>query len=277
MNPRLLAFAAIGMVLLVASVRAEPWVIGTYVEWPPWTIVQDSGSLDGFEIDLVHDLCRRMNRTCAVVGVPWADVFPLLDAGEIDAYLGGMSVTADRRRLGVFSRPYARMPSYFAVLADSTVPEAATLGRVDLDDIDAEEQATLDVLAEMLTGRVIAVHRDTTFEIFLRQHFSHVASIALYDSETRKLADFAAGRVDLILDNGGVLLELTLGQDPILSGLRLYGPSLVGGPLGAGIAVALSRSRMPVVADWNRAIEGAIADGSLAELAFRWFGFSVTP
>ena len=34
--------------------------IGTYRHYPPWTISDAAGTITGFEIDLIHDLCKRM-------------------------------------------------------------------------------------------------------------------------------------------------------------------------------------------------------------------------
>ena len=69
------ALGTTGIVLLMAltllalgdGLEAKEWKkgrIATEGSYPPWNMIDASGKLTGFEIDLGNDLCRRMKVEC---------------------------------------------------------------------------------------------------------------------------------------------------------------------------------------------------------------------
>ncbi len=250
--------------------------IGTYANYPPWTITDDTGTLNGFEIDLMNDLCGRMETTCHIRLVDWEEVFPALSQGLIDAYIGSMSITAARRRLADFSIPYANTPSHFAALAGSAVTSQPTLSWVDLDNLVGEQQAAFQALLESLRGRRIGVHVETTHADFAQTYLADHAEIVRYETETQQYADLVAGRIDVVLDSSMAVIALANAAGGGAGTVAPFGPALTGGLLGSGVAVAMPKTSDALRRRFDAAIRAALDEGTLVDISLRWFGFDIT-
>lgn len=250
--------------------------VGTYHHYPPLTISDDKGNITGFEVDLAYELCRRVNRTCTIRAVEWEKVFDSLDARLFDVYIGGMTVTEERRKRVAFTQPYAAPPEFFATTKGHALTGTLTLNRVDLDTANAEQQASLQTLLAALNGRRVGVHVETIHESFVDKYLAGKAEIVRYHSEVDQYADMVAGKVDTILDSGAVLQEFILGKDGKGQNLTLFGPALTGGPFGRGIGAALRHSDKALLEQLDSAIAAAKTDGTIARFALTWFGYNAS-
>jgi octopine/nopaline transport system substrate-binding protein len=258
----------------VPSLAGETIHIGTYRHYPPWTITDESGKISGFEIDLIDELCRRMDARCEIVTVDWERVFEDLEAKTYDAYIGCMTITDERALRVAFTQPYALTPEYFATTANSDLTTLLTLNRLDLDRLNPEEQATLKTLIAALNGKRVGVHVNTVYETFAKQFLEKVADVRVYHAETEKYSDMIHGRLDAILDGGAALHEFILSREGGGEPLTLFGPALTGGPFGHGVGIALNRSNTALRDRLDIALAAAKADGTLARLALTWFGYN---
>lgn len=65
-----LGILAVGLLACAASSQAlaqDTYQIATEGAYPPFNFVDTSGTLKGFEIDLGHALCKKMNAKCEFV------------------------------------------------------------------------------------------------------------------------------------------------------------------------------------------------------------------
>ncbi len=264
------------VVLLSAfPARADDVIkVGTYRHYPPWTISDAAGTITGFEIDLVSELCKRMGAKCEIVTVDWEKVYDELDAGKYDAYLGCMTVTAERSKRVTFSQPYALTPEYFATTVGNDLTSLLMLNRLDLDRMNSEEEASLNSLIGALKGKRVGVHVDTVYETFAKQYLTGISDVRIYHVETEKYADMVGGKLDAILDGGAALHEFILSKDGGGGSLTLFGPALIGGPFGHGVGVAMRLGNEGLRQRFDTAIAATKADGTLSRLALTWFGYN---
>ena len=80
--------------------------LGTEGAYEPWNFVNDAGKLVGFEIELGNELCKRAGLSCEFVKNDWDSIIPNLKAGNYDAIIAGMSVTAERQQVIDFTSEY---------------------------------------------------------------------------------------------------------------------------------------------------------------------------
>jgi octopine/nopaline transport system substrate-binding protein len=115
------AAAGLAAPALAPMARAQGRTIRIATEgaYAPWNFTAAGGALQGFEIDLANDLCRRMNARCTIVAQDWDGIIPGLNAGRYDAIMAGMNITDRRLEAINFSRPYAGGPHAFAVMPNS--------------------------------------------------------------------------------------------------------------------------------------------------------------
>jgi octopine/nopaline transport system substrate-binding protein len=264
--------------LLPGAAPAKPWTkirIATEGAYPPWNFTDSAGALIGFEVDLAHDLCRRIGAACELVARDWDGIIPGLRAGDYDAIMDGLTITEARAQAIQFSTSYAQTPAAFAV------PKASPLAsltrkrdRLDLSHVKAGEQTALDALRDAFAGKTVGAEVASPAARFLQAFMADTVEIRRYVSLESLDGDLEAGRIDLALASMSHWQPL-LAPDSGKS-LTLIGPGLTGGPFGPGVGVGIRQADVDLVALFNRAIGAAKADGTIARLAEQWFGYDVS-
>jgi len=84
---------------------AAPLRVGVSPVFPPMVFKQGK-ELVGVEVDLARALGEHLGRKIVFVEVPWPDQLEALSAGKTDIIMSSMSITAARRQVMDFSRPY---------------------------------------------------------------------------------------------------------------------------------------------------------------------------
>ncbi|GGK43774.1 transporter substrate-binding domain-containing protein [Salinarimonas ramus] len=250
--------------------------IATEGAYAPWNFSNPDGTLDGFEIELARDLCERMEVTCEIVQQDWAGIIPALQAGQYDAIMAGMNITDQREEVISFSRSYAGTPHGFAAMAGSPLLELETADApLSLDDDPDQVAATIEAWKPILEGKVIGVQGSTTNSNFLREYLDDVIEIREYGSTEQHDLDLTAGRLDGIFAAHSALKATQ--QKPEFADMQIVGTGMRGGILGRGVAVGVRQGDEDLAAMFSAAIDEAMADGTAAELAVKWFGVDVTP
>jgi ABC-type amino acid transport substrate-binding protein len=81
--------------------------VGTDATYPPFeTMDPSTGSLVGFDIDLVRALARRLQARAEFVVVPFDGIVPGLKSGKYDLVISAMTITPERARQVRFTAPY---------------------------------------------------------------------------------------------------------------------------------------------------------------------------
>jgi octopine/nopaline transport system substrate-binding protein len=275
------AVAVIGLGLLasgMASADAKEWKtikIATEGAFRPWNFVE-GGKLDGFDVELANELCKRMQVTCELMAQDWDGIIPALQAGKYDAIMAAMTITPKRREVIEFSRTYAVGPHGFAVQKGGPLAKLPGAGKSLSLTRDAEEsKKVLDGMREMLKGKVVAAQVSTTDLAFLEKYFGDVATVRSYKTTEQHDLDLIAGRVDLIM-TGVTALNATI-EKPGYEGLTLAGPTFTNDVFGEGTGVGLRKSDPELKAMFDTAINSTIADGTLKALQLKWFKMDNSP
>ena len=248
--------------------------IGTEGAYPPWNGMNAAGELEGAEIDLVFDLCARMNAECELVAQDWDGIIPALQNGKYDAIIAGMSITEERMKEINFSQGYANEPASFSVLKSSKLAALKAGGKVNMDALDGTSTALLDSLKKALKGTTVGVQGSTTHENFVKQVLGDSVTMKSYDTQENLELDLSVGRIDAALSDQGSMekfMESDNGKDIIF-----IGPGLGGGPFGEGVGVGLRKRDTDLLKMFNSAIDAARADGTLAEHFTKWFGKDIS-
>lgn len=102
----LLAAGAALMLLGSAAQAAEKLRIGTEGAYPPFNQIDASGQVVGFDLDIAHALCAKMQVECEVVTSDWDGIIPALNAKKFDFLIASMSITEERKGAVDFTEPY---------------------------------------------------------------------------------------------------------------------------------------------------------------------------
>lgn len=280
-NPRFrlgwLALSACAFLATAAQAQqGKEITIATEGAFMPWNYTEPSGKLGGFDVELVNDLCRRMNAKCKVVGQDWAGIIPALQAGKHDAVMTGMNITDKRLAVIGFSRPYATSRHVFATMTDRetlNLPKSGQL--IDITSLNDEGKSTIDQMKKLMKGKTIGVQTSTNALAFLETYFKGDVEIREYKTAEQHDLDLSAGRIDAVfVDYASAMSSL---EKKELKGMTVAGPSFRGGLLGRGVAIGLRKDDGELKQRFDQAIEQALADGTIKALSVKWFKSDMSP
>ncbi|WP_321936348.1 transporter substrate-binding domain-containing protein [Paraburkholderia sp. J8-2] len=277
-------FAALAATLTIActitSVQAKTWdkiTVATEGNYAPWNFTNSSGKLEGYEIDLTAELCKRMNAQCTIVAQDWDGIIPGLNAGKYDAIIASMGVTAAREKAVAFSVPYAKAPNGFIAMKSNSLSKLPDLSKLfDLTQDEGAAKTELEKLAPLLKGKVVGVQGGSTAAAFADKYLKPLLDVREYKTHEASVLDLASGRIDLVMSNITVL-QKSLSQ-PDMANATFTGPRFTGGVVGHGTAnVAIRKTDTDLQDKFNSAIKSVNEDGTNLRLMKKWFGLDLLP
>ena len=259
--------------LLSINIYADNIKIGTEGAYPPWNSKDAAGNLIGFEVELANELCKIMKHNCTIVEQDWDGMIPALVSRKFDAIMAGMSITDERKKTINFSQGYADEVASLAVMKGSKNEGLKTLSAINLTDINAEEQATLDTLVKAFKGKTIGVQTATIHQNFLDSGLMGKIKVRTYKTQDEVNLDLVAGRIDAAL---AAAVAFTDYAEKSGKGVVLTGPTFAGGDFGNGVGVGIRKGDSELLNDFNAAIDKARDDGIISRLAIKHFGFDAS-
>jgi polar amino acid transport system substrate-binding protein len=118
----------------------------------PWALRNDSGDLEGFEIDVARKLAADMGVTVDFLRYDFDEIIRALEAGEIDLIAAGLTVTPERALHVNFSNPYATGGIGIASNLETTA-DVETLEQLNAPEYTVATVA--DSVAEDLAERIL--------------------------------------------------------------------------------------------------------------------------
>ena len=259
--------------LLVINVNADSIKIGTEGAYPPWNSKDAAGNLIGFEVELANELCKIMKHNCTIVEQDWDGMIPALVSRKFDAIMAGMSITDERKKTINFSQGYADEVASLAVMKGSKNEGLKTLSAINLTDINADEQATLDTLTKAFKGKTIGVQTATIHQNFLDSGLMGKVNVRTYKTQDEVNLDLAAGRIDAAL---AAAVAFTDYAEKSGKAVVLTGPTFAGGDFGNGVGVGIRKGDSKLINAFNAAIDKARDEGIISRLAIKHFGFDAS-
>lgn len=239
---------ALGMGFALDAGAAEKLRIGTEGAYPPFNLIDESGELKGFDIDIAKALCEKMNVECEFITQDWDGIIPALLAKKFDAIVASMSITEERKQSVDFT------DKYYSNLVRFVGPKGADI----------------TISKEGLAGKTVGAQRATVSASYLEDEYGDVADIKLYDTQENANLDLANGRLDLLLADGLVIYEWLQSEDG--QGFQFYGDGL---SLDEGIGIAVRKEDDALREKFNEAIKAILADGTYEKINAKYFPFSI--
>jgi len=273
---RLIMAVVAALALFSGPAQAKDKItIATEGAYPPWNLTTDNGKLDGFEIELAKDLCRRMDLEYTMVTRDWHELIPSLVSGRYDAVMAALTITAKREKTICFSRYYAAAPSVFIVPKESGLSLFKTIiPALTLDALSVYEKNALADLSTLFRGKTIGTQADTIQERFILKYLGDDVNIKYYDLMEDLEPALISGRIDAVL--GAMSHWVPKLKTPGGNKFTFIGPRMTQGPFGRGVGVAVAKTDTALAERFSRAINAAIADGTIKRLAEKWFTFDVS-
>jgi len=274
----LAAATAVGLALTASAAMAQQRKVKIATEgaYAPWNFVNSAGKLEGFEIDLAADLCKRANLDCEIVAQDWDGIIPSLTAKKYDAIMAGMNITDKRLEVISFTLAYASGPHGMMAAKGAKFASAMPTGRFNLTTGKAEADKAIEQIKAAVKGKIVGVQVSTTNANFVNEYLKgSVAEVREYKTTEQHDLDLAAGRVDFVFAAHSAFAATI--ASPIGKDMEIVGPALNGGILGRGVAVGLRKDDNDLREAFDKAIAAAKADGTIKALTQKWFKIDMTP
>ena len=143
--------ASLALPVYAADLSGRVLNIGSDTTYPPHEFIED-GVVKGFDVDVVAEICERINCTPNWVTTAWDGIFAALADGQFDMVVSGVTITDERDKIVDFSDPYIIVQQGVLMRVED---EGATIDAFKSGDMRLASQngTTNAALGEELVGR----------------------------------------------------------------------------------------------------------------------------
>jgi ABC-type amino acid transport substrate-binding protein len=220
--------------------------IGTDATYPPFeTVNTETANPEGFDIDLITEVCRINGWKPEFVVTPFDGMIPGLQSKKYDVAISAMTITPERQGVIDFSDPYYLAGQTIAVpLADGVI-------RVPDD----------------LKGKRVGVQLGTTGELMAQKIDG--AKVFSYDNIGAAFIDMQNGNLDAVLND----YPTTQAYIRAHKTAKMVGDILSKENYG----IALRKGDTELCAAINKALAEIRTSGKYRELHLKWFDTEPPP
>lgn len=241
---------AAGLIPTVGLTANAPELkIATEAGYPPFEYRNTKGQLEGFDIDIGNELCKRMNRTCVWIDQSFDSLIPGLQARKFDLANSTMTATEARKKVIDFSTPLYIVPVKLMV----------------------KKGSGLEPTADSLKGKRVGVQQGTTMETYARKNWAPKGvNVIAYPSYTNAFVDVTSGRLDATFQEAQSAVEGFLdkpeGKQYELASMTLTDPIL-----NEPIAMGMRKGNTRLEAEINQNLKAMLADGTIQKFSRKYF------
>ena len=139
---RLAAAATLVGLAASSAFAAEKLVVAADVGYAPHIMAKPDGGYEGYNVDMIEEIARRLNVEYEIVDQEWSGIFAGLNAKKYDFIIAPTTVTPERAEKMLFMEGYLDSEIVFLVRSDA--PEITKL--------------------EDLKGRIISVNKGNVYD-----------------------------------------------------------------------------------------------------------------
>ena len=223
---------------------AKVVTVGTDPTYAPFEFQNEKGEIVGFDIDVLTAAAHKAGLEVKFVSTPWEGAFTALAQGDRDVLVSAVTITDERKQTMDYSDPYFEARQLIAVPAKSAVTK--------LDDLKKKK---------------IGVQTGTTGEeVVVKLQGKTSTNIKRFESTPLALAELAAGGVDAVVADNGVVIHY-LANNPNAGFKSIsdagFAPEFYG--------VAVKKGNTELLAQINKGLAEIKADGSYQAINDKYF------
>lgn len=214
--------------------------------YPPFSFVDDSNQVVGFDVDIGNEIARRLGVKGAGVSTAWDGIIAGLLAGKYDSIIGSMTITPEREKAVDFVGPYYKSGRGIFVTEGSPIKS--------IDD---------------LKDKTIGVTLGETHEKWARERGGW--DIRTYKGLPELFLELKAGRIQaMVVDAVPVAIAVKETGEKVV---KLDVPEFAGSEDKIGIAIR--KGNPALKAAMQKALDEMMADGTYEAIAMKWVGSDI--
>ncbi|HEY7247832.1 MAG TPA: transporter substrate-binding domain-containing protein [Xanthobacteraceae bacterium] len=231
-----------------ASAQEPPLHSGIDGTFAPHAMPTLSGGVEGFNVDLVNEIARRLGRKLQLDVGQFSGLVPALQAGTYDFLAAAMTVTKERAENMLFTEGYVDTDYQFVVKKET--PDIKSL--------------------EDLKGKTISVNKGAIYDQWARDRADKMGwTVESYGTTTDAVQAVISARAYTIL-LGNTAAAWAVKNNPALKLSLVQSTGLV-------FAVPVRKDNVALRDKIEIAIECMKKDGTIAKLHEKWFGIAPAP
>lgn len=219
---------AVFMIIPRAWALEPPLVIAINNYAPPFVLQTANQSVFGFDIAMIHFVCKALNRSCQFKLMPFGQILQAVENRQADMALGAITITAERAKLINFSQPYLESLARF-------------MGRKEL--------ATQPFTVSLLVNKKIGVAANTVYPQVAKASGATPEDVIEFEDLESVIAALQAGDIDLALMD-----------DPTAEYWNIHSSGslvVLGKPFnyGFGLGIAVNKNDLMLLQQINQALQ----------------------
>lgn len=225
------------------------FVLGLDDSFPPMGFRDENNNIVGFDVDTAQEICDRLGITLKLQPIDWSAKEQELNTGNIDCIWNGFTITEERQKNVLFSKPYMNNRQVLVVMADT-----------DFETLADFEGKKLSLQAGSSASDALNSSKD--FKDKLGQ-------VVEFDENMMALMDLKNGGVDVVLMDEVVAAYniQMLGEN-----FRIIDEALGNEQYGIGFR----KNDNQLMQKFQETLEAMAKDGTLAEISEKWMGKDTT-
>lgn len=228
--------------------KGDKLVLGFDDTFVPMGFKDENGEFTGFDIELAKAVSEKLGKEIEFQPIDWSMKETELNNGNIDFIWNGYSITEERLEKIGFSKAYLNNKQIIITLSDSKIKTKEDLKGAKV----AAQNASSAVTAMEADGDIIATFKD--------------GKVITFETNNEALMDLEAGRVDAVVADEILAKYYMNGR-----GTEKY--NVLEEDFGIeDYAVGMRKDDKEFVEEFNKALDGVIADGTAGEISKKWFG-----
>ncbi|MFA5467627.1 MAG: basic amino acid ABC transporter substrate-binding protein [Sphaerochaetaceae bacterium] len=239
----ILFIAVTAMVFAGGKKEKSDYVFAADCTWPPLEFVDESGTIVGFEIDLIAAISEKSGVSMVTRNVAWDGIFAGLDNGAYDGVASGVTITEERKNTMDFTTPILEVTQSIIV----------NKGNKNIKDESS------------LQGKKVGVQIGTTGNFAVEKVGGAV--IRAYDDIGLAIEDLLNKNVDAAVADSLIAAEFVLANANYADKLEIIGS--MGGEKEE-IAIAVKKGNTELLKLLNDSLAGLENDGTMATLKQKW-------
>lgn len=167
----------------------KPFIVCLESSFAPF-VLMNRNRLAGMDVEIAREIAHELKRPLRFKIVPFTEVLPLVENGSADMGASGISITPEREKTILFSKPYAKTVRRILVNTDSTY-----------------------AMPDDLKGKVIGAKKGTKSEDFAVDKLQAEKTVH-FDNAMQGILGLLDHKIDAYVDDDG---EADLASDKIAS------------------------------------------------------------
>lgn len=219
-------------------------VIGVDDKFAPMGFRDDNNKLVGFDIDYAKAAAKEMGYKVKFQPIDWETKEAELSSGRIDLIWNGYTITNDRKKKVLFTKPYLKNAQVIATLSKSKINKISDLkGKV-------VGLQSLSSAADALNANPIK---------------SKVKNVSEYADNVTALNDLKNGRVDAVVIDK-VVIDYYMSKEK--DSFKVLNESLAPEEYGIGV----KKGNEQLLNKLQKALDQLNENGTAAKISKKWFG-----